>query len=175
MVGATGLFAATNSVSVGPSGGQGTLFCSDSRSDGKSAACHGANATSYGTAISSYYSPGFTAYTYNWLGSIQGTVTTTGAIGVLVKSSIDFTSEFSGFTGSYVTVTHNCVSSDCQDVDVYNGTTKIATISGGDSVNVFPSSGTLALKLFASQITLAPDSSHTGDYFGGIDISVVPH
>jgi hypothetical protein len=164
------LSAANLSVSVISSGGESAALCSNQRSDGYTATCYGSSsADRYGSAASSYYSPGDMPYLYTWTGNVQATVKA-GTVGLISRSSIDFTNEYASFTGTKVVVTNICTAEDCQAVDVYDGDTKVNTLPGGSSLEISFLGSAIKPKIVASQL-VGPTDRHP-DYVGFIDVTI---
>lgn len=113
------LSAATASVNVTKVGGESASACSESKSDGTTAACHSVFTTGRGTAISNWYN--YATGSYVWMGAIHRTITSSSNITTWSRAFFD--SEFTALgTGQGVTVSYTLSgpgSPDLEPINVY--------------------------------------------------------
>lgn len=109
--------APTLLTSVTRIGGESGSACTETRTDGTTAACHAIFASGRGTAIGSYYQSGTNAYV--WFGNIHRTQTS--SINVRSISRATFATEYNyiNTTGHGVTLTYGIGNNDVEGLDLY--------------------------------------------------------
>lgn len=114
---ASASLGATLGSSVVLIGSESGSACSDTRTDGTTAACKATFTIARGAAISNTYD--YATNQYNWFGAITRTQGSSG--NVRVKATAEYNTEFASIntTGHGVTVTYDETGSDLEQVNVY--------------------------------------------------------